>query len=95
MAYWPPIAAVAVEPVIWVDALAERHSTSVVYAGSATTALALSFVVSRTAKHFIHRARSCTDEGPTVVSFDALTDTTSGCGRRSGVRLSPWTMGTR
>ncbi len=85
IAYWTPFAAVAAAPVVWGDALAERHDNSAVYGGSSTAALALGFAVSRTAKYFVHRARPCTEQGPASVSLVAMSDTTTSCSRSWGV----------
>ncbi|MDQ6886042.1 MAG: phosphatase PAP2 family protein [Gemmatimonadota bacterium] len=85
IAYWTPFAAVAAAPVVWGDALAERRGTSAVYGGTSTAALALGFAVSRTAKHFVHRARPCTDLGPEEVSLQSMSDTTTSCSRGWGV----------
>ncbi len=79
IAYWTPFAAVAAAPVVWGDALAERRDAAAVYGGSSTAALALGFAVSRAAKHFVHRARPCTDLGPETVSLRSMSDTTTSC----------------
>ncbi|MDQ6828774.1 MAG: phosphatase PAP2 family protein [Gemmatimonadota bacterium] len=85
LAYWSPFAAVAAAPIVWGDALAARHGNSAVYGGTSTAALALGFAVSRTAKHFVHRARPCTGEGSAAVSILSMRDTSTSCSRSSGI----------
>src|SRR4051812_36013924 len=68
IAFWVPIAAVATTPVVWADEAQDGNATNAQYARNATAALAIGFAASRTAKHFIHRARPCTGESPGVIS---------------------------
>jgi membrane-associated phospholipid phosphatase len=85
IAFWVPIAAVATTPLVWIDETRDRHALNAQYAESATAALAMGFVLSRTTKHFIHRARPCTGEPPADVFVGSTTDSLPNCPRGSGV----------
>src|SRR5207244_767836 len=67
------------------DEAQDGHDLNAEYARSATTGLALGFVASRTAKHFIHRARPCTGQRPGVVILGSLPDSVPGCPKGSKV----------
>jgi len=84
VAFWFPVTAVAAEPMIWADEAQDRHRLNAQYAQSATTALALGFLVSRTAKHFVHRSRRVLAQSPMV----ATRRSTAPRPRTSGVVLS-------
>jgi membrane-associated phospholipid phosphatase len=62
IAFWVPVAAVAAQPFIWADESREGHLVNSDYARSATAALAMGFITSRTTKHFIRRERPCARE---------------------------------
>jgi membrane-associated phospholipid phosphatase len=85
IAFWVPIAAVATTPLVWIDEARDRHALNAQYAESATAALAMGFALSRTTKHFIHRARPCTGEPPADVFIGSTTDSLPNCPRGSGV----------
>lgn len=85
VAFWVPVAAVVAEPLVWADERRDGHAANAAYARSATTALALGFVVSRATKFVVHRERPCTGEGPGAVSFRPAAADAAGCPRGSHV----------
>lgn len=85
VAFWVPVAVVVTTPVVWADEAQDGNDINAQYARSATAALALGFLASRTAKHFIHRARPCTGQAPGVIIVGALPDSLPRCGAGSHV----------
>jgi membrane-associated phospholipid phosphatase len=79
VAFWVPIATVSAVPVFWADESQDGHSLNAAYARNTAAALTLGFIASRTAKHFIHRARPCTGDGPDVISVGTLADSLPQC----------------
>ena len=58
-AFWLPVIAVVGSPLVWADEAQDGNHLNAQYARSATTALALGFIASRTTKHFVRRTRPC------------------------------------
>ena len=85
VAFWIPVAAVPATPIVWADESQDGNILNARYARSATAALALGLIASRTTKHFIHRARPCTGEGPGDVSVGRQSDSLQGCPKGSHV----------
>ena len=59
VAFWVPVVALVGAPLVWADEAQDGNHLNAQYARSATTALALGFLASRTTKHFIRRTRPC------------------------------------
>lgn len=59
VAFWVPVAAVVTPPLVWADEARDGNHLNAQYARTATTALAMGFVASRTVKHFVRRTRPC------------------------------------
>jgi membrane-associated phospholipid phosphatase len=85
VAFWVPVAAVAAVPIVWADEAQDGHRLNAQYARNAAAALTLGFVASRTAKHFIHRARPCTGGDPDDISVRRPRDSLAACPRGSHV----------
>jgi membrane-associated phospholipid phosphatase len=85
--FWVPVIAVAAQPMVWADEAKDGNESNAQYARAATAALAIGLLVSRTTKHFVHRARPCA--GATNDSSDRAPDpAVARCARGSGVRDS-------
>lgn len=79
VAFWVPVAGVTAVPLVWADESEDGHRLNAEYARNTAAALALGFVASRTAKHFIRRARPCTGEAPGDITIGHLRDSTARC----------------
>lgn len=85
VAFWVPIATVTAVPLVWADEAEDGHQLNASYGRNAAAALALGLVVSRTTKHFIHRARPCTGAEPDDISIRPISDSATLCPTGSGV----------
>jgi membrane-associated phospholipid phosphatase len=85
VAFWVPVAAVAILPTTWLDQAGDGHQVNASYARAATTSLALGLVVSRTTKALIHRARPCTGAAPDSVFVHPVSSDAPGCARARGM----------
>ena len=79
VAFWVPVVGVTAVPLVWADESEDGHRLNAAYARNTAAALALGFVASRTAKHFIRRARPCTGEDPGDIAIGHLRDSTARC----------------